>query len=81
MAPIKSILLVGKFSSNTYTYASSFQHAFTSLGYDVTMFNTKRNFIFGLPQNYRIFAALNNYWCNRALISTVKKHQPDCIFF
>ena len=81
MAPIKSILLVGKFSTTAYTYASSFERIFKSLGYDVTTFNIKQNFIFGLPQNYRLFAPLNNYWCNRALIYAVKKHQPNCIFF
>lgn len=81
MAPIKKILLVGKFSTTAYTYASSFQHAFQSLGYDVTTFNIKQNFIFGLPQNYRLFAPLNSYLGNRALINVVKKHEPDCIFF
>lgn len=77
MDTINSILLVGKISSTAYTYASSFERAFQTLGYNVATFNTKQHFV----PNYKLLAPLNNYLCNVQLIRTVKQHKPDLIFF
>lgn len=77
MDTINSILLVGKQSQTAYTYASSFERAFQTLGYNVATFNTKHHFV----PNYKLLTPLNNYLCNLKLIRAVKQHKPDLIFF
>lgn len=82
-----SILVVGAASHDpaVYTYAPSFYRAFKKLGYSkTTFFNLRASYLpfINCPtQLPRAFTKINEYAINYALIQTVKRLQPDLIFF
>ncbi|MBU4387309.1 glycosyltransferase [Candidatus Dependentiae bacterium] len=71
---IKKILLVGFFSNNNkYRYADSFCNKFIKLGYEVKKFDYRKRYFF--------INFLNNHIINFLLLKTIKKFNPDLIFF
>lgn len=83
----KHILLVSKFSSDpkVYTYASSFILALKNLGFQVSTFNCKKNYLPWAAINHDylpgVLKVLNNKIINWRLKSAVKRLKPDIVFF
>lgn len=81
------ILLVSKFSSDpqAYTYASSFITALQKLGFQVSVFNSKKNYLPWSARNHDylpgFLKVINNKIINWSLRRTVRRLQPDVVFF
>jgi len=76
---MKKLLLIGECSNNpaVYTYVTSFSHSFEELGFEVELFNNKKNYFpLWLPKQF----LLNSYIMNFLLKRKIKKNKPDVIF-
>lgn len=79
------ILLVGEFSNDphVYTYATSFAESFERLGHQVIRYNYRGllspDFFPGPVR--RGVSGMQDFLINQRLISAVKNHTPDIIFF
>src|SRR5580692_1439209 len=84
---MKKILLVSKFSDDAtqYTYASSFYKSLIKLGYQVELFNCKKNYIPGMQQQHdalpQSLKYVNNNIVQYQLKQKVASYKPDLIFF